>query len=188
VKFSDSGATSPLLLILPDGDIIGIHDPGIFNIGDTLCQDASKTQYQGIPVFPSEHFAKIYAKDSMKRKQFLKGITQLSEEGAIQVFRQLYIGTEELIIGVVGVLQFEVLEFRLQNEYGVDIKMQQLPYRHIRWVEMKDFDPDKFKTTTDTLIVQDDEEKPVLLFQNEWSIQRVAERNPNATLKEISVK
>jgi peptide chain release factor 3 len=170
------------------GDIIGIHDPGIFNIGDTLCQDASKTQYQGIPVFPSEHFAKIYAKDSMKRKQFLKGITQLSEEGAIQVFRQLYIGTEELIVGVVGVLQFEVLEFRLQNEYGVDIKMQQLPYRHIRWVEMKDFDPDKFKTTTDTLIVQDDDEKPVLLFQNEWSIQRVAERNPNATLKEISVK
>jgi len=124
----------------------------------------------------------------MKRKQFLKGITQLAEEGAIQVFRQLYIGTEELIIGVVGVLQFEVLEFRLQNEYGVDIKIQQLPYRHIRWVEMKDFDPDTFKTTTDTLIVQDDEEKPVLLFQNEWSIQRVAERNPNATLKDISIK
>ncbi|MBU5675234.1 peptide chain release factor 3 [Alkaliphilus sp. MSJ-5] len=170
------------------GDIIGIHDPGIFNIGDTLCQDGSKTKYEGIPVFASEHFAKIYAKDSMKRKQFLKGITQLAEEGAIQVFRQLYIGTEELIIGVVGVLQFEVLEYRLQNEYGVDIKMQQLPYRYIRWVEMKDFDPDTFKTTTDTLIVEDDEERPVLLFQNEWSIQRVAERNPNATLKEISIK
>ncbi len=169
------------------GDIIGVHDPGIFNIGDTLCQDGSKTEYEGIPMFASEHFAKVYAKDSMKRKQFLKGVTQLAEEGAIQVYRQLYIGTEELIIGVVGVLQFEVLEFRLQNEYGVEIKMQQLPYKHVRWVEMKDFDPDTFKTTTDTLIVEDDNEKPVLLFQNEWSIQRVAERNPNAVLKEISV-
>lgn len=168
------------------GDIIGIHDPGIFNIGDTLCQDGSKTEYEEIPMFASEHFAKVYAKDSMKRKQFLKGVTQLAEEGAIQVFRQLYIGTEELIIGVVGVLQFEVLEYRLQNEYGVDIKMQQLPYKHIRWVEMKDFDPDAFKTTTDTLIVEDKDEKPVLLFQNEWSIQRVSERNPNAVLKEIS--
>lgn len=170
------------------GDIIGIHDPGIFNIGDTLCQDGSKTEYAEIPMFASEHFAKVYAKDSMKRKQFIKGITQLAEEGAIQVYKQLYIGTEELIIGVVGVLQFEVLEYRLKNEYGVEIRMQQLPYKYIRWVEMKDFDPDTFKTTTDTLIVEDKDERPVLLFQNEWSIQRVAERNPNAKLKEIYIK
>lgn len=169
------------------GDIIGIHDPGIFKIGDTLCQDNSKSKYKGIPSFAPEHFAKIYAKDSMKRKQFIKGINQIAEEGAIQVFRQLHIGTEELIIGVVGVLQFEVLEYRLKNEYRVDIQMQQLPYKNIRWVEMEDFDPDKFKTTTDTLIVEDDEENPVLLFQNEWSIQRVEDRNPDAVLKDVSI-
>lgn len=169
------------------GDIIGIHDPGIFKIGDTLCQDNSKSKYKDIPSFAPEHFAKIYAKDSMKRKQFIKGITQLAEEGAIQVFKQLHIGTEELIIGVVGVLQFEVLEYRLKNEYKVDIQMQQLPYKNIRWVEMKDFDPDTFRTTTDTLIVEDDEENPVLLFQNEWSIQRVEERNPDARLKDMSI-
>lgn len=169
------------------GDIIGIHDPGIFNIGDTLCEDNSKSKYEGIPAFAPEHFAKVYSKDSMKRKQFLKGVNQLAEEGAIQVFRQLHIGTEELIIGVVGALQFEVLEYRLKNEYRVDINMQQLPYKHIRWVEMKDFDSDNFKTTTDTLIVEDDEENPVLLFQNEWSIQRVEDRNPDAVLKDVSI-
>lgn len=168
------------------GDIIGVHDPGIFNIGDTLCQDASKIKYEGIPVFAPEHFAKVYAKDSMKRKQFLKGVDQLSEEGAIQVFKRPHVGVEELIIGVVGVLQFEVLEYRLKNEYGVDIKMQQLPYKYIRWVETEKFDPDTFSITMDTLIVEDQDDKPVLLFQNEWSIQKVEERNKNAVLKDIS--
>ncbi|KAB3530467.1 peptide chain release factor 3 [Alkaliphilus serpentinus] len=168
------------------GDIIGIHDPGIFRIGDTLCENQDKIVYEGIPVFAPEHFAKIYAKNSMKRKQFLKGISQLAEEGAIQVFKRPNIGVEELIVGVVGALQFEVLEYRLQNEYGVVINMQQLPYRYIRWVEMKDFDPENFGVTMDTLIVEDEDEKPVLLFQNEWSIERVKERNPKAILKEIS--
>ena len=170
------------------GDIIGVHDPGIFKIGDTLCEDQSKLLYQGIPVFAPEHFAKIYAKNSMKRKQFMKGISQLAEEGSIQVFKRPFIGTEELIIGVVGILQFEVLEYRLQNEYGVDISMQMLPYKHIRWVEAENFDPDNFGVTMDTLIVQDEEERPVLLFQNEWSIERVRERNKNAVLTDIALR
>lgn len=168
------------------GDIIGVHDPGIFNLGDTLCEDGSKIKYEGIPVFAPEHFTKVYATDSMKRKQFLKGIDQLSEEGAIQVFKRPNVGVEELIVGVVGVLQFEVLEYRLKNEYNVDIKLQQLPYKHIRWVETDKFDPDTFSITMDTLIVEDEHDKPVLLFQNEWSIQKVEERNKNATLKDIS--
>ncbi len=170
------------------GDIIGVHDPGIFRIGDTLCEDQSKLQYEGIPVFAPEHFAKIYAKNSLKRKQFLKGISQLAEEGSIQVFKRPNIGTEELIVGVVGILQFEVLEYRLQNEYGVDISMQMLPYKHIRWVQMENFDPDEFGVTMDTLIVQDEDERPVLLFQNEWSIERVKERNKNATLTDIALR
>lgn len=168
------------------GDIIGVHDPGIFKIGDTLCEDSSKLKYEGIPVFAPEHFAKVFAKDSMKRKQFLKGVDQLSEEGALQVFKRPHVGVEELIIGVVGVLQFEVLEYRLKNEYGVDIKMQQLPYKYIRWVETDKFDPDTFSITMDTLIVEDEDQKPVLLFQNEWSIQKVEERNKKATLKDIT--
>ncbi|SET16128.1 bacterial peptide chain release factor 3 (bRF-3) [Natronincola peptidivorans] len=170
------------------GDIIGVHDPGIFNIGDTLCQDNSKIQYEGIPVFAPEHFAKVYAKDSMKRKQFLKGIEQLSEEGAIQVFKRPHVGVEELIVGVVGVLQFEVLQYRLEREYGVEIKMQTLSYKFIRWIEQEGFDFDRFSLTMDSLIVEDKEEKPVVLFENEWSIQKVEERNQGAVLKSILKK
>lgn len=170
------------------GDIIGIHDPGIFKIGDTLCQDQSKLQYEGIPLFAPEHFAKIYTKNALKRKQFIKGITQLAEEGTIQVYKRPDIGVEELIVGVVGALQFEVLEYRLKNEYGVDIIMQNLPYRYIRWVEMDRFDPKTFSITMDTMIVEDEDGHPVLLFQNDWSINQVKDRNKNAVLKEISLR
>lgn len=169
------------------GDIIGVHDPGIFNIGDTLCQDQSKLQYKDIPQFAPEHFAKITTKNSLKRKQFLKGITQLSEEGAIQVYKKPNIGLGELIIGVVGVLQFEILEYRLKNEYGVDILSERLPYRYIRWVEMDNFDPETFSITMDTMILENENHDPVLLFQNEWSIRTVEERNKDAILREVSL-
>lgn len=173
------------------GDIIGIHDPGIFNIGDTLCQDQSRLQYKDIPQFAPEHFAKVSTKNSLKRKQFLKGITQLAEEGAIQVYKQPNIGVEELIIGVVGVLQFEVLEYRLKNEYGVDILMQQLPYRYIRWVKGDKINPNNLSLTMDALLVESEDVKredkdPVILFQYEWSIKTVEERNEDIILKEIS--
>lgn len=168
------------------GDIIGIHDPGIFRIGDSLCFDNSKIEYEGIPSFAPEHFAKIYTKNALKRKQFLKGISQLAEEGSIQVFKRPNIGVEELIVGVVGVLQFEVLEYRLQNEYGAEILMERLPYRYIRWVKQENFDRSKFSITMDTLVVNDEKERPVLLFQNEWSIRQVLERNKDADLLEVS--
>lgn len=170
------------------GDIIGIHDPGIFRIGDSLCLDNSKVEFEGIPSFAPEHFAKVYTKNALKRKQFLKGISQLAEEGSIQVFKRPNIGVEELIIGVVGVLQFEVLEYRLKNEYGADILMERLPYRYIRWVKQDNFDKSNFSITMDTLVVQDEREKPVLLFQNEWSIRQVLERNKTAELLEVSTR
>jgi peptide chain release factor 3 len=168
------------------GDIIGIHDPGIFNIGDTLCENQSKLQFEGIPKFAPEHFARISTTNSLKRKQFLKGISQLAEEGSIQVYKVPNIGVEELIIGVVGVLQFDVLEYRLKNEYGVDINIYQLPYRYIRWVEMDNFNPKTFSITMDTKLVETENKQPVLLFQNEWSIGTVEERNKKAILKEVS--
>jgi peptide chain release factor 3 len=169
------------------GDIIGIHDPGIFNIGDTLCEDQSKLQYKGIPQFAPEHFSRISTPNSLKRKQFIKGITQLAEEGSIQVYKVPNIGVEELIVGVVGILQFEVLEYRLKNEYDVDIKMERLPYRYIRWVEMDNFNPKTFSITMDTKIVENKDKQPVLLFQNEWSIRTVEERNKRAILREVSL-
>lgn len=168
------------------GDIIGIHDPGIFKISDTLCEDKSNLKYMEIPLFAPEHFARVLTKNSLKRKQFLKGINQLAEEGTIQIYKRPHTGAEELIIGVVGVLQFEVLEYRLKNEYGVDIIMEQLPYRYIRWIKNHDFDPDTFKLTMDTLLLDDEHGHPVVAFQNEWSIKQITERNKGLILEEIS--
>lgn len=168
------------------GDIIGIHDPGIFNIGDTLCQNNDKVEFEGIPSFPPEHFARVTIKNSLKRKQFVKGITQLSDEGSIQVFKRQNIGMEELMIGVVGVLQFEVLEYRLKNEYGVDVLIERQPYRYIRWIH-GDVDMTKFSVPMDSMIVVDKNEGPAILFKNEWSIKHAVDRNENATLKETSL-
>ena len=102
------------------GDIIGVFDPGIFSIGDTVCTAGNKFAYEGIPTFAPEHFARVRQMDTMKRKQFVKGITQIAQEGAIQIFREMNTGLEEIIVGVVGVLQFEVLKYRLENEYNVE--------------------------------------------------------------------
>jgi peptide chain release factor 3 len=170
------------------GDIIGIFDPGIFNLGDTLCQKPPYFKFEGIPVFPPEHFARVYNVDSMKRKQFVKGISQISEEGAIQVFKQLDIGREELIIGVVGMLQFEVLEYRLKHEYGVDIKIQNLPYRYIRWIEQKDVIPENIYLSSDSMLVKDKNENLVVLFVYEWGVNRFKEGNKSIKLLEISTK
>ena len=91
------------------GDIIGVFDPGIFSIGDTLCPPSNRFKFEPIPAFAPELFARIRPMDTMKRKQFVKGISQIAQEGAIQVYREDYAGMEEIIAGVVGTLQFEVL-------------------------------------------------------------------------------
>jgi peptide chain release factor 3 len=167
------------------GDIIGIFDPGIFNLGDTLCEAPPYFKYGGIPIFPPERFARVYTLDSMKRKQFIKGISQLSEEGAIQIFRQPDTGREELIVGAVGMLQYEVLEYRLKHEYGVEIKIQHLPYRFIRWVEPSNTDPGNLYLSSDVMAIRDKNESMVLLFVYEWGIQRVLEGNKSIKLSEM---
>lgn len=169
------------------GDIIGIHDPGIFNIGDTLSEKQSNLQYTGIPQFAPEHFARISTKNALKRKQFVKGLTQLSEEGSIQIFKEPNFGMEELIVGVVGVLQFEVLEYRLKQEYGVDIIMNPLPYRYIRWIEHGSVKSDRISMPMDTILVEDKNRTQAVLLQNEWSIRHLVERNEGIVLKETSL-
>ncbi|MCD5414360.1 MAG: hypothetical protein LR001_05055 [Clostridiales bacterium] len=124
----------------------------------------------------------------MKRKQFHKGIAQLAEEGSIQVYKRPNIGVEELIVGAVGALQLEVLEYRIKHEYGVDLIIERLPYRYIRWIEMDNFSPDSFSLTMDALLVENNKKDPILPSQNEWSIRRtVEERNKGVKLKEVSI-
>jgi peptide chain release factor 3 len=167
------------------GDIIGLFDPGIFHIGDTLCEGSEEIRYEGIPIFPAEHFARVRFVDAMKRKQFVKGIEQISEEGAIQVFKQPDIGVETLIIGVVGVLQFEVLSYRLKDEYGVDIQVQMLPYTTARWVLGGRLSADALAYTDRVVLVEDAYKRPVLLFTDPWAVGRIADKHPQLQLAEI---
>ncbi len=167
------------------GDIIGVFDPGIYSIGDTLCKSSEKFKFEGIPTFAPEYFARVRPIDSMKRKQFIKGVTQISQEGAIQVFKELFIGMEEIIVGVVGVLQFEVLEYRLKNEYGVDIKMDRLPFKYVRWIENKEIDMDSINITSDTKKVTDLKDRNLLIFQSDWGISWALEHNKELILSDI---
>ena len=167
------------------GDIIGVFDPGIFSIGDTLCTSKEKFCYEGIPTFAPEHFAKVRQVDTMKRKQFIKGIEQIAQEGAIQIFQEFNTGMEEIIVGVVGVLQFDVLKFRLESEYGVEIRLDPLPYEHIRWIESKDIDINKLSVTSDTKKIKDLKGNPLLIFTHAWSVKTVLERNEGLELSEF---
>ena len=152
------------------GDIIGVFDPGIFSIGDTLTTSKEKFAYEGIPTFAPEHFARVRQVDTMKRKQFVKGINQIAQEGAIQIFQEFNTGMEEIIVGVVGVLQFDVLKYRLQNEYNVEIRLENLPYEYIRWIENEEIDMDRLSGTSDMKKIMDLKGRPLLLFAHEWSI------------------
>lgn len=168
------------------GDIIGIFDPGIFSIGDTLTTAKDKFAFEGIPTFAPEHFARVRLMDSMKRKQFVKGVTQIAQEGAIQIFQEYKGGMEEIIVGVVGVLQFDVLKFRLENEYNVEIRLENLPYEHIRWIENKDeIDVDALSGTSDMKKVIDMKGNPLLLFVNAWSVGMTLDRNKGLVLTEF---
>jgi peptide chain release factor 3 len=167
------------------GDIIGVFDPGIFSIGDTIETSAKPFRYEGIPTFAPEHFARVRQVDTMKRKQFVKGITQIAQEGAIQIFQEYHTGMEEIIVGVVGVLQFDVLKYRLENEYNVEIHMENLPYEHIRWIKNKELDLDKLTGTSDMKKIQDLKGNPLLLFVNAWSVGMVLDRNEGLELEEF---
>lgn len=167
------------------GDIIGVFDPGIFSIGDTICLPGKSFAYEGIPTFAPEHFARVRQMDTMKRKQFVKGITQIAQEGAIQIFQEFNTGMEEIIVGVVGVLQFDVLKYRLENEYNVQIRMENLPYEHIRWIENKEIDMGKLVGTSDMKKIKDLKGNLLLLFVNSWSIGMTLERNEGLILSEF---
>ena len=168
------------------GDIIGVFDPGIYSIGDTVCSLKKHVKFEGIPTFAPEHFAVIEQKDSLKRKQFVKGVEQIAQEGAIQIFREPNSGMERVIVGVVGVLQLEVLEYRLKNEYNVDVIRNDMPYQYIRWVRNKDIDMKSLNLTSDTKWVQDFKDNNILIFTSEWNINWALDKNEGLILEDFN--
>jgi peptide chain release factor 3 len=153
------------------GDVVGLLDTsGELRIGDTLCT-GGRFEYEGVPRFSPEHFAGVTIKDPMKRKQLQKGLDQLSEEGVVQIFRQRGFGDRDPILGAVGGLQFEVLQFRLKAEYGVDVKIERLPFVHARWVTGEGLDPDYFERREDSRCLEDRDGLPVILFKSDWGLR-----------------
>jgi len=167
------------------GDVIGVFDPGIFSIGDTVTVPGKKFEYEGIPTFAPEHFCRVVQLNSMKRKQFVKGITQIAQEGAIQIFQEYTAGMSEIIVGVVGVLQFDVLRYRLENEYGCEIRLEPLPYGFIRWIGDPSTDVTRLKRMNNVKAVKDMKGSPLLLFANEWMIKMVLDDNDGLELLEF---
>lgn len=165
------------------GDIIGVFDPGIFAIGDTVCDKDLRVRFEGIPTFAPEVFTMVEQIDSMKRKQFAKGMNQIAQEGAIQIFCEPDSGMERVYVGVVGVLQLEVLESRMQSEYGVTYRSYPQPYTLIRRVP-DGVDP-KSLHLYDVKWVQDFRGNNFLLFSSEWHIRHTLEYNEGLELLEF---
>lgn len=155
------------------GDIIGLFDPGIFRIGDSLVENGSLV-FDELPTFSPEIFAKLTVKNALKHKQFQKGLEQLAEEGTVQVFRTPHF--EDIILGVVGQLQFEVFEYRMKHEYNVDIQMQRLPYQFARWIAGNKADANKFRVNS--VLVTDKNDNQVALFENEYALRTAMEKMP----------
>jgi peptide chain release factor 3 len=159
------------------GDVIGLFDPGQYRIGDTLVEGGGYA-FETVPRFSPEHFAVVRSKDPMRRKQMEKGLEQLSEEGAVQIFQQVGMGMKDPIVGVVGALQFEVLQYRIEHEYGALILLDKLPFTHARWIVGTTFDPKTFDWDGNRQTVQDRDGLPMALFRDDWALRHAEEKHP----------
>nr|MBX2861144.1 peptide chain release factor 3 [Vampirovibrio sp.] len=162
------------------GDIIGFSsNQGVLGIGDTVCTGKS-LQFEAVPKFPPELFASLRNPNPSKYKQFTKGIQQLAQEGAIQVFH-LYDGGGQkgnMVLAAVGQLQFEVIQHRLKSEYTVDTVLDPLPeYTHARW--LKEQDLEGLEWITNARRAEDDTGRPMVMFRGEWSMNYMMEKNPD---------
>ncbi|MDY4232027.1 MAG: peptide chain release factor 3 [Candidatus Faecousia sp.] len=166
------------------GDIIGVFDPGIFSIGDTLTVPGKKFKFSGIPTFAPEHFSRVSPKDTMKRKQFVKGTEQIAQEGAIQIFRVPNTGMEEVIVGVVGTLQFDVFRYRMLSEYGVELRMEGLPYEVLRFIKKSPCGEKELYLSSDCELLEDYRGHKLLVFSSPWAIDFILRRNPGLELSE----
>ncbi|NJN22525.1 MAG: peptide chain release factor 3 [Leptolyngbya sp. RL_3_1] len=167
------------------GDVIGLNNPGVFAIGDTIYQ-GKRLEYDGIPCFSPELFAYLKNPNPSKFKQFHKGVTELREEGAVQIMFSADEAKRDPILAAVGQLQFEVVQFRLQNEYNVETRLEPLPYSVARWVDGGWEALEKAGRLFNTVTVKDSWNRPVLLFRNEWNCQQVEGDHPELKLSKTA--
>lgn len=168
------------------GDIVGVINPGAFAIGDTVCL-GRPVQFEGIPHFAPEHFATLRNPNPSRYKQFLKGINQLREEGAVQVLHHQDEAKRDPVLAAVGQLQFDVVRFRMESEYGVETILEPLPYNLARWITAKHpEDLSEIDWYFDSLGLKDSEGRLVILFRTPWGMQQMAERNTHLQFHTIA--
>ena len=167
------------------GDIIGLNNPGMFAIGDTLyC--GQRLEYEGIPCFSPEIFAYLRNPNPSKFKQFQKGVTELREEGAVQIMYSADDSKRDPILAAVGQLQLEVAQYRMESEYNVETRLEPLGYSVARWVGGGWDALERVGRLFNTMTVKDAWERPVLLFKNQWNCDQVAGDNPELDLKSVA--
>jgi peptide chain release factor 3 len=167
------------------GDVVGIHDRGSLRIGDTLAE-GGEARFEPIPSFSPERFARVLVPDPLRRKHLDKGLLELSEEGAVQVFFTDGVTGPAPVVGVVGALQFDVLLHRLEHEYGVKARLEPLPYRDARWVEGPEGEIRRVAGGYDCQLVRDRGGRPLLLFRNEWVRNSTEQREPALTFHRMA--
>lgn len=167
------------------GDVIGLNNPGAFAIGDTI-YTGQRLVYPGIPSFSPELFANLRNPNPAQAKKFQKGVAQLEEEGAVQILRPVDSHTQEPILAAVGQLQFEVVQFRLGSEYGVETRLEPLPFTAARWVTDGWDALDREEQLYEVFTAQDRLGRPVLLFRSEWHLRRVEENHARLRLSPIA--
>ena len=171
------------------GDIIGLHDTGVFEIGDTLTDGADLT-FEGIPSFAPEYFGRLVSNDPLRRKQLSKGMEQLAQEGTIQVYRPRAGHSGELLLGAVGQLQLEVVKYRMASEYGVKVSIEPVPQHLARWVSRVDGAPvdlDELARKGIGIVTLDARSRPVILFEGEWSLHTAERFHPELAYAETAV-
>ena len=167
------------------GDVIGLWDSGKLRIGDTLCEGAPFA-FDGIPRFSPEHFARARLRDPLKHKQLEKGLHQLCEEGAALIFTQPGAAGHLAIVGVVGALQLEVIEYRLKHEYAVDVSFDVLPYQVARWTRGEMPSSHWFDRYGGVMRLVDAEQRPVILLDSEWTADRIERDNGRLRLLKVA--
>ena len=166
------------------GDIIGLVNPGEFHLGDTICE-GPPVNFEPLPQFSPEHFAILRCRDTLRRKQFERGLAQLIEEGAIQVFSDAQSARREQILAAVGALQFDVVRFRLETEYNAQTEIEWLPYKVARWVQAAPEDAKTFRVPLGAKIVKDQLGHTAILFRSAWDAEYVQRETPSIVLSPI---
>ena len=163
------------------GDIIGLYDTGTLQIGDSLYAGKEPIHFEELPQFTPELFMKVTPKNVMKQKSFYKGVQQLVQEGAIQLYKTYH--TEEFILGAVGQLQFEVFQYRLRNEYNSEVEMTPLGSKIARWIDSDNLDINM--SSSRNLLCRDRYDHPVFLFENQFALRWFEDKYPDVKLRSL---